>query len=763
MINQNTESSKWDWVPATQTLEITINSNKVQIETTPSIVLTHPEGDAYPEPYVTLVIDTEKQLKYSEELGWNWHKSWNLPNIVVRLEIKDSQTQELLLSPKNLYAQLYAVKKVQEGSRVILQDVGLRGTSKLELIDGQAYFSALRFASTSYNNEGVKFHLLMSVYIQNSDTEKPQILNSTISPPIFVDSRKSAGNSEQKKLYLHAEPFTFDLLDKKYFKRENKRKTEQDVEIENDFESLFNYLTAPNIRHKVKHPLFLIIKFSTCVSLYYNPMSVEGNIKIIMEKLQSQLTKDIITKQLSTAGEKQFYLLIEENNDQNKNKKVTEAIDFLNTGCLEIVRKEDQIPSKFIKLGDSAEILENYKQCFDQLLKIFKQLTQKFCESDSNESDDNYSDSEPQSPQKKVKLNEYQNQPSASKMEKLEQEIKKPIIPPEQNPIQLQQQQLTDIVIQQALNQQQQKPIQQQQQQQQQQQSQQQQQQQQQQQLQQQLLLQQQLQQQQQQQQQPTKNKPNDIINKPITTQAPNLTQQNPQLQNKKQVGQPSSSFTAPQPTQQQLQPPSIQHQQPYQKSSHIPGIQPINIPAQGLQGAPQHMNPAFPYQFSQPLDSNALQQVMQYNQLQQLLLLQQQQQLNQQSFPPQTGMMGNPMQSQLLNYMSSLGGLGMNQGQMNPQSLMGQNQNFQQLQQQLLAQQLSSQLGLQAGLPQQLGAGMGMNPLQQQQYLQQQLQQQMGLGSFPNFNPLMGLYQGQQHNIKKPGEGSGIIKQEPQ
>ncbi|CAD8178801.1 unnamed protein product [Paramecium octaurelia] len=725
MINQNTESSKWDWVPATQTLEITINSNKVQIETTPSIVLTHPEGDAYPEPYVTLVIDTEKQLKYSEELGWNWHKSWNLPNIVVRLEIKDSQTQELLLSPKNLYAQLYAVKKVQEGSRVILQDVGLRGTSKLELIDGQAYFSALRFASTSYNNEGVKFHLLMSVYIQNSDTEKPQILNSTISPPIFVDSRKSAGNSEQKKLYLHAEPFTFDLLDKKYFKRENKRKTEQDVEIENDFESLFNYLTAPNIRHKVKHPLFLIIKFSTCVSLYYNPVTVEGNIKTIMEKLQSQLTKDIITKQLGAVGEKQFYLLIEENNDQNKNKKVTEAIDFLNTGCLEIIRKEDQIPSKFVKLGDSAEILENYKQCFDQLLKIFKQLTQKYCESDSNESDDNYSDSEPQSAQKKVKLNEYQNQPSASKMEKQEQEVKKPVNPPEQIPVQLQQQQLNDIVAQQALIQQQQKPV--------------------------------------QQQPQPPKSKPNDVINKPVPPQVPQIPQQQ-QQNNKKQAWQPASSFTAPSLQQVQQLPQQLpnQHQQAYQKPSHLPGIQQINIPAQGLQGAPQHMNPAFPYQFQQPIDQNALQSFMQYNQIYQSLLMQQQQQLNQQQYPPQPGMMGNPMQSQLLNYMQSLGGLGMPQGQVNPQQLMGQNQNFQQLQQQLLASQLNSQLGLQSALPQQLGSGMGLNQLQQQ-YLQQQMQQQMGMGNFSNFNPLMGLYQGQQQNVKKPGEGQGIIKQEPQ
>lgn len=84
------------------------------------------------------------------------------------------------------------------------------------------------------------------------------------------------------------------MLDKKYFKRENKKKTEQDIEIENDFESLFNYLTAPNIRHKVKHPLFLVIKFSQCVSLYYNTQALTSDIKLTLEKLQNCLSKDII-------------------------------------------------------------------------------------------------------------------------------------------------------------------------------------------------------------------------------------------------------------------------------------------------------------------------------------------------------------------------------------------------------------------------------------------------------------------------------------
>lgn len=40
--------------------------------------------------------------------------------------------------------------------------------------------------------------------------------------------------------------------------------------IRNDPEGFYNYITAPNIRHKVKHPVFLAIKFSNCVKIYHN-------------------------------------------------------------------------------------------------------------------------------------------------------------------------------------------------------------------------------------------------------------------------------------------------------------------------------------------------------------------------------------------------------------------------------------------------------------------------------------------------------------
>jgi hypothetical protein len=52
----------------------------------PTIILTNPTTD-FSDPNVRLYIDTEKSLQYSPELGWNWHKSWNLPNISLRLEV----------------------------------------------------------------------------------------------------------------------------------------------------------------------------------------------------------------------------------------------------------------------------------------------------------------------------------------------------------------------------------------------------------------------------------------------------------------------------------------------------------------------------------------------------------------------------------------------------------------------------------------------------------------------------------------------------
>lgn len=50
---------------------------------------------------------------------------------------------------------MFAVKKNCDNDRsdhMSLIDVGIRGDGKMEMIDGQVYFSAMKFSSTTYNN-----------------------------------------------------------------------------------------------------------------------------------------------------------------------------------------------------------------------------------------------------------------------------------------------------------------------------------------------------------------------------------------------------------------------------------------------------------------------------------------------------------------------------------------------------------------------------------------------------------------------------------
>lgn len=125
------------------------------------------------------------------------------------------------------------------------------------------------------------------------------------------------------------EPFLPENLEKIFIKRENKRKNDVEIQICNDLEGLFNYLTAPNIRHKVKHPLFLSMKFSKCVKLLYNSQTVKTqSLEELMEVLQNQLCEDHKGRRSQTPPtnvsneNRMFLLLFEETGDSFKTKKV---------------------------------------------------------------------------------------------------------------------------------------------------------------------------------------------------------------------------------------------------------------------------------------------------------------------------------------------------------------------------------------------------------------------------------------------------------
>ncbi|KAL4453684.1 hypothetical protein ABPG74_009580 [Tetrahymena malaccensis] len=420
---------KWDWIPCNYNLKTEVKKKVVVWNLQPAIVLTNPNEEG-PDPHVKLYIDTEKSLQYTDELGWNWHKSWNLPNISVRLEIKDAQTNESLLSPKNLYAHIFAVKAViDQPDNFHLVDVGIRGTSKLELVNGQAFFQAIKFFSTSYNNEGVKFHLVLCIYIMNEDDDVPKILNATISPPIFVDSRKSARDSQimlEKKMSSFVEPFLPENLDRAFIKRENKKKNDTEIKIFNTLDGLFNYLTAPNIRHKVKHPLFLALKFSYCVKLFYNNQILQQNKnEQLLEQLQKKLTKEHCSnKPLNSTGstldDKFFILYVEESPDNFKHKKINEAIESLACPSLGIIFSLNRLPPIFDDITGGTqegvnEMISTYRKCYSNLLAAAKMIRSSEVDDDGEEGEslsedeeqESYSEDEGPSsqPVKKIKPN----------------------------------------------------------------------------------------------------------------------------------------------------------------------------------------------------------------------------------------------------------------------------------------------------------------------------------------------------------------------
>ena len=65
------------------------------------------------------------------------------------------------------------------------------------------------------------------------------------------------------------ELFEPELLVKEYFKKvKGKGKKEQETKIENNLKGLYDYLTAPNIKKKLKNLLFFILRFFNCIKVY---------------------------------------------------------------------------------------------------------------------------------------------------------------------------------------------------------------------------------------------------------------------------------------------------------------------------------------------------------------------------------------------------------------------------------------------------------------------------------------------------------------
>lgn len=225
--------------------------------------------------------DTENQydlcVQLSRDLAWDcnkrswrWHKTWRVPDCLVTADIN------ALHGVADLEAHLSVVCQAELPHH--LEEAGVQSldrmsrTAALQLVDGRCRFSRLRLVATTSTSGGRMFHFVVSIVKREGNSATA--LASVISTAFAVYSRK---NADKKRKAVDRDamisgrwsegysfvPFEPKELDRTFIKKTtNAEGVLVEEEITNSWEGLLAYFQAPNIRFKIRHPLFLAIRFS---------------------------------------------------------------------------------------------------------------------------------------------------------------------------------------------------------------------------------------------------------------------------------------------------------------------------------------------------------------------------------------------------------------------------------------------------------------------------------------------------------------------
>ena len=228
----------------------------------------------------SMSINSDNEFDYSDEFGLIWHKNWLIPNISVYVPADNNS-----LANENIYAQMFVVKaELTQDDHIFLKDVGIKGDRQKQRVFLQkTVFKNLKFKSTSYQHDGLKFHLLFLLYSHNNlfDNKKTpnhfiklneqdkmafiELHDCKLSSPFYIDSRKITSSRNLSKMFNLFDPL---LLEKEMTKRRKERAP--DMKIDSDYDGLVNYIVAPNLRRKTNHPFFLALRFPNIVKLWVN-------------------------------------------------------------------------------------------------------------------------------------------------------------------------------------------------------------------------------------------------------------------------------------------------------------------------------------------------------------------------------------------------------------------------------------------------------------------------------------------------------------
>lgn len=148
---------------------------------------------------------------------------------------------------------------------------------------------------TSFQSRSTHFYLVVLIYHQGkASSSQRQLLMAAASPKLYVESRKKYW-SERQSLVEIFDPFLPNCLDKAY--EITDKLNHAKALLSNDLLGLNNYLTSSTIRHKIRHPFFLLGRFSQGVKLYYNTElispdeSYENKLILIQKLIYQDLNK----------------------------------------------------------------------------------------------------------------------------------------------------------------------------------------------------------------------------------------------------------------------------------------------------------------------------------------------------------------------------------------------------------------------------------------------------------------------------------------
>ncbi|KAL4482580.1 hypothetical protein ABPG72_005823 [Tetrahymena utriculariae] len=321
-----------------------------------------------------------------EDKGLLWYKNLNFPPI--NISIKSTRPMQ---NTESLKCQITAVKL---RSNEKPEQSSLIGDLEQQFNQNSACFQKLKFTQTSHKCGMCLFSLVITIFNDSEDASQGEagLWSIFYSSPFEIEARQRTLPERvavQKTTYWSLfNPFLPVFLDKQY---EAKNRDGQNQAIGCDIDGMFMYLRSPIIRHKVFHPIFLLLKFRDSVRLFYNKNLIkiqEG--ENLFSKLQRQIFEMLWQhdKPVFLDENKLFLLTLKRKDSESpltsNEKQIIKYLKSLNGPIVTFMAPQSEFfPKNFTEIKYNENLIQKYREGFLSMALIdFKRS--KMSEADKN-------------------------------------------------------------------------------------------------------------------------------------------------------------------------------------------------------------------------------------------------------------------------------------------------------------------------------------------------------------------------------------------